>query len=1001
VYGTFSTPNTTTLNNVIVDLKSGGTFLNSSVLNIGTLGTLNLNSGSILNSPITSFNSSGTLFMDGNGTNAGISNLTIGAGTMTMNNYTASTPLSLVNFVLNGGTLTHTANGTTAQGVMHTVNINASGNITINAGGTINVDYKGYAHLSGVDGNGNGPGGGIFVSPNGGGGANGGNGGSSGGAAGGTAYCNVSDPASSGPGSGGAARNGWFQGGAGGGLIILNAAGTATVNGNIYARGEQSGTGGAGGSVKIVAGVVAGTPQNFDISGGTGSGGGGCVNVTYLYTNSLTLGQINVNAGTGGNGGVGQVLLNLKLSSLVGWWTFDGTDVTTSTVTDKSGRANHGTRYGGINMVAGKIGQAANFNGSSYYIRTPYNNFPNAGDDRTISFWVRSTNMAVADTALVGWGTNSANSASVIELGPSGVANRKVAFYGNGNNLSSNGTLANNVWNYVTFVLSGTSAKIYINGALDSSGTLTGLNTTAASYFYMGQFSGLNNFKGNLDEVRVYSRALSASEVVALYHLNVDKVNSSATTNGGTLVSSGLMGYWTFDGMDMNATTAKDKSGNGNNGTRNGATKVALGKIGQGLKIDGSSGYVSIPDSSSLVFGTGGTDRPFSVSTWVKPLNNAGYAVAIGKEPYVQLGFGDDPTREWQLISWTDGNIYFACYGNTGVNRITRYGPNSKLTPGKWHNVVATYTGSNTSAGLKIFIDGVRMDTSADDHGNYTGMPNSSNPVTIGLANLQELNANGSMDDVRIYNRVLSTSEIQQLFKKGGGIVNSSQTSAVKNTANNGLVGWWTFDGIDLTATTAKDKSWQGNDGTRNGTTKAVLGKIGQALNFDGSTGYVDLQKSAYDLGIRRSGTFSAWAKMSDFSDYRTIISDFNLDTYAGMNLRVDSGGTQAEFYIYPGNYRISASYNFKANTWYHFVGVMDNSKMYLYVNGVEIGSQDLGGDIAGGSTLKLGRLGGLISGVGYYYQKGSIDDVRIYNRALTAKEVQSLYKTGSGMKIK
>ncbi len=77
-------------------------------------------------------------------------------------------------------------------------------------------------------------------------------------------------------------------------------------------------------------------------------------------------------------------------------------------------------------------------------------------------------------------------------------------------------------------------------------------------------------------------------------------------------LTNGLVGYWTFDGTDINGTTALDKSGQGNNGTITGATP-AMGKLGQGLKFDGVDDYVWV--SNTGVFNA---SLPYTMSLWAK-----------------------------------------------------------------------------------------------------------------------------------------------------------------------------------------------------------------------------------------------------------------------------------------------------------------------------------------------------------------------------------------------
>ena len=110
------------------------------------------------------------------------------------------------------------------------------------------------------------------------------------------------------------------------------------------------------------------------------------------------------------------------------------------------------------------------------------------------------------------------------------------------------------------------------------------------------------------------------------------------------------------------------------------------------------------------------------------------------------------------------------------------------------------------------------------------------------------------------------------------------------------------------------------------------------------------------------------------------LLSDYNT---VGMALRFNNS-TSADFYVYGANHRITYTYAFVPNTWYHLVGVMDTANMYMYLNGVNVGSQTLAEDIGNSaSTLKIGCRGD-ITGFG----NQQVSNVQIYNRALSSSEV-------------
>lgn len=197
-------------------------------------------------------------------------------------------------------TLTHWWNTTSA---INTLKLSTNGNITINSGGSINVDGKGYSGGGGNQ-NGNGPGGGQGKASGGsGGGGYGGTGGSLGGSngTGGAYYGNALQPTDLGSGGGGTTSNG--NGGAGGGSVKLSAPnGTVTFTGGISANGGAGGAsqggGGSGGSIWVIADTLAGSGSltvngaaGGCCSGTGGDGAGGRMQLTYNTDNSTSTRQ--------------------------------------------------------------------------------------------------------------------------------------------------------------------------------------------------------------------------------------------------------------------------------------------------------------------------------------------------------------------------------------------------------------------------------------------------------------------------------------------------------------------------------------------------------------------------------------------------------------------------------------------------------------------------------------------------------------------------------------
>lgn len=173
---------------------------------------------------------------------------------------------------------------------------------------------------------------------------------------------------------------------------------------------------------------------------------------------------------------------------------------------------------------------------------------------------------------------------------------------------------------------------------------------------------------------------------------------------------------------------------------------------------------------------------------------------------------------------------------------------------------------------------------------------------------------------------------------------------------------------------------------------------------FSGGAQAIDLGVSSYSLGIRRYGTWTGWVKATSLATANaTLISDYSPNggnpsfPGNGMALRLNAGGSRAEFYVYPNNHRIHYDSTFSTDTWYHLTGVMDNANIYLYVNGVLVASGTQGESIGPSDvTLKLGNRGdGVANSIAGL--NGTIGEVQVYGRALSSAEVLTLFNSQRG----
>src|SRR2546430_1850163 len=202
-------------------------------------------------------------------------------------------------------------------------------------------------------------------------------------------------------------------------------------------------------------------------------------------------------------------------------------------------------------------------------------------------------------------------------------------------------------------------------------------------------------------------------------------------------------------------------------------------------------------------------------------------------------------------------------------------------------------------------------------------------------------------------------------------------------SAQTGLVAAYSFD--EGTGTTVADASGNNHTGTLSGATWTTAGRYGSALTFNGTTAKVTVLNVA-SLGLTTGMTLEAWVYPTVAPTGWRAVIDKNVDGYYLMassspNNRPAVGGT-----FTAGNQNVMTPSGLAVNTWTHLAATFDGTMVRLYVNGVQVASQ------AQATPLRT-TTGTLQIGADSYAGEnfaGRIDEVRIYNRALTAAEIQT-----------
>ena len=217
-----------------------------------------------------------------------------------------------------------------------------------------------------------------------------------------------------------------------------------------------------------------------------------------------------------------------------------------------------------------------------------------------------------------------------------------------------------------------------------------------------------------------------------------------------------------------------------------------------------------------------------------------------------------------------------------------------------------------------------------------------------------------------------------------GNLATSAAVSVtVSNGAVLGLVAAYSFN--EGAGTTLVDCSGRGHTGTIAGATWSAQGRFGGALSFDGVNDWVTIGDTAA-LDLTTGMTLEAWVLPSTVNGWRTVLLK---ERSGGLvySLYTSGDGTRPSGWVAaPGDFNIFGPASMSTTTWTHLAMTYDGATLRLFVNGTQVTSRALTTPITT-STGAL-RLGG--NNVWSEFFQGRIDEVRIYNRALTAVEIQA-----------
>jgi len=682
------------------------------------------------------------------------------------------------------------------------------------------------------------------------------------------------------------------------------------------------------------------------------------------------------------------------------------------------------------------------FDGSNDFISISHNSNFNLTNSWTVEAWIKRTGPTTTNSDGSIWKfivrKGTYNTFGLLYDPTSGKVYSNIYNGSAWKNSTSQSILYVGQWHHIvgTYEKSDSGTlKIFFDGVLENTTTNVGTpstNTDPLSIIGTSNISSVSTYwPAILDSTRIYSRALGGDEILSNYQAgNIELQTRSGETanpddgsweewkpsgngtettlyNGNNLyqyntTDSGLVSYWPMD--ELTGSTVGDAKGS-NTGTATG-TKIIDGKYSKARSFNGSSDYIEIPYNSSFDL-----TNNFSFSGWIyRTVDSGSYERIVSKSNSADYDY-------WFQI--TPSDLFQCGIMKDNANSYDRLSATT-IPVGQWTFVSCTY---DSSYNWNVYINGVLSNGTATGTGG---------PARIGNRNLEigRLNAsgtwyyglNGIIDETRLYNTTISTSQIFNLYQQGISKLglNNINTKSDQNIKTEGAaaqkistglplidantVALWHLDETGGSGAYIKDSSDNSNDGTPTGTT-VVDGISGKARSFNGSSDYIDVP----DTEIASTNyTLSFWAKptnttylgtesttgtscYSNMASNRTVLranyTNAGSITYAGINVGTN-GITVCEHQNSLLPYILVSSQNI--SDWSYITLVNNNNTISLYINGRYIKNAVNTGKSRYFQNYLIGAYN---AGQGSY--SGYLDEIKIDNIARTADEIAEAYRMG------
>ena len=392
------------------------------------------------------------------------------------------------------------------------------------------------------------------------------------------------------------------------------------------------------------------------------------------------------------------------------------------------------------------------------------------------------------------------------------------------------------------------------------------------------------------------------------------------------------------------------------------------GKFGAAAYFNGSSSKIELPSALS----DGATIDASCISFWF----NVGAEVtsATSNKELMSFAYSGGSTGKITLGA-TSGAIADETF-SVSSDVTSQYTYSKTNIPAGWNHAVVQWNSGNTK--WDIYVNGVA-------HTTYTFGTNEQGKFALKFGNRSTFYYEGKLDQVRVFTKILSSSEVSTLYAETVETVESldplseDTTDTLQVLGDSSCVATYRFenDETDLS----------GNYDATGTAIQYAAGRYGQAASFDGSSSRVDVSSISSFPSGNAARTISFWMYSDSYAN-GGILAYGSAASNQAFAFYISSSQLIMTFYL------INANINYALSTgqWYHVVATHDGTTFKAYINGSE--------EYSDTRTLNTGTAGFRIGGVPWNnsseFFNGKIDQVRIFNKALSASEVTTLYNENS-----